>query len=434
MGMCDTPEMAVVCATNPAVAGANLIGQGAASVAGSAFNQWVQGMADALLDAMGKMLGFLWTWWVHIPTPGISATAGPVSQVQQHLAWYMMVAAGIGLLVGAGKLALSTNGGEQLRDTGLGLGRWVLLSTAGTAGVGLLVQAGDEFSTWIIQRAAGKDLAAAVGSYLAFSAPGTPGMTPTLVIILAIIAIFAAFIQAALMFVRAGMLVLCAGVLPLAAAAGIGGGAAKKTLDKLLSWMIAFVLFKPVAAVVYAATFWTIGAADANAQIAGLFMLVLASCALPALMRVITPQVESLTSSGGNSGAGMAAGQAAASGARMLTSGSGRTNGASAPSRGGSYQPGLASPGGASGSGPRGPVGPAGSAGLGAAGGGAAGAGAGAGAAAAGPVGAAAAGGAKTAGAVKQTVQGAAERGANPNDQQNPPSGGSQNPPGGSRR
>ncbi|WP_406693317.1 hypothetical protein REH65_33050 (plasmid) [Saccharopolyspora sp. ID03-671] len=424
-----------MCATSPTVAGASLIGSGAASIAGSAFDSWMKGMADALVDAMGKILGFLWTWWIHIPTPGISATAGPVSQVQHHLAWYMMVAAGIGLLVGAGKLALSTNGGQELRETGLGLGRWVLLSTAGTAGVGLLVQAGDEFSTWIIQRAAGKDLAAAVGSYLVFSAPGSPGMTPTLVIILAIIAIFAAFIQAALMFVRAGMLVLCAGVLPLAAAAGIGGGAGKKTMDKLLSWMIAFVLFKPVAAVVYAATFWTIGASDANAQIAGLFMLVLASCALPALMRVITPQVESLTSSGGNSGAGMAAGQAAASGARMLTSGSGRTNGASAPSRGGAYQPGLAAPSGATGSGPRGPVGPSGSAGLGAAGGGgAAGAGAGAGAAAAGPAGAVAAGGAKTVGAVKQTAQGAAEHGANPNDQQPPPSGGSQNPPGGSRR
>lgn len=413
MSMCDKPEMMMVCATNPAMQAGDLVGQAAGSAAGSAFNKWVEGMADAMLEAMGKMMGFLWTWWIHIPTPGISATSGPVAQVQHHLAWYMFIFGFVGLLIGAAKLAFSDNGGQQLRDTGHGLGRWILLSTAGAPGMALAVQAGDAFSTWIIQRAAGKDLGAAVTAYMAFGS--APGISQTLLIILALIAIVAAFVQAALMFVRAGMLVLCAGVLPLAAAAGIGGGAGKKTLDKILSWMIAFVLFKPAAAVVYAASFWTISADDPNAHLAGIFMIVLASCALPALMRVITPHVEGLTSSGGNSGAGMAAGQAAASGARMLSSGSGSGRSGGAAARGGGHQPGLTSPGGANGTGPRPAAAPTGGA-TGAPAGQAA---AGKTATATGPVGAVATVGL----AGKQAAQSAAERGSRPNDQQDPPSG-----------
>ncbi|MFC7344951.1 hypothetical protein [Saccharopolyspora griseoalba] len=405
MAMCDKPEMMMVCATNPAMQAGDLIGQAAGSAAGKAFNEWMQGMADAMLDAMGKMMGYLWTWWVHIPTPGISATQGPVAQIQHHLAWYMFIFGFLGLLIGAAKLALADNGGQQLRETGQGLGRWILLSTAGTAGLSLAVQAGDAFSTWIIHRAAGKDLGAAVGGYLLFSS--TPGASQTLIIILALIALIAAFVQAALMFVRAGMLVLCAGVLPLAAAAGIGGGAGKKTLDKILAWMIAFVLFKPTAAVVYAASFWTISADDPNAQLAGIFMVVLASCAMPALMRVITPHVEGLTGSGGSSGAGMAAGQAAASGARMLSSGSGSSSAgrSGGGGGGGGHRPGLTSPSGAGGS-----------TGASTAKTAAATKTAGAATAAAGPVGAVAAVGL----AGKKAAQSAADRGSRPNDQDQP--------------
>ena len=190
------------------------------------------------------------------------------------------------------------------------------------------------------------------------------------------------------MLVRVGVVTIFAGLLPLAAA-GTSTQTGMEYFKRMTSWLLAFVLYKPTAATVYASAFLMIGdGKDATSVLAGLFMLVLAIVALPALLRLITPMVGAAVAAGAGAGGGMAAaGMVMASGARMSGGGGGGGGFRGAGPTGGGQRPGLL-PGGASGS-PVGGSGPhptptgGGSAAAGAASAGA-GAGAGAGAASAG--------------------------------------------------
>ncbi len=182
-----------------------------------------------------------------------------------------------------------------------------------------------------------------------------------------------------LMLVRVGVITIFAGLLPLAAA-GTSTQTGMDYFKRMTSWLLAFVLYKPATATVYASAFLMIGdGKDATSVLAGLFMLVLSIVALPAMLRLITPMVGAAVATGAGAGGGMAAaGMVMATGARMSSGGSGARG--AGPSGGGSQQPGLlpggasGSPSGAGGGGPR-PAPTGGSrAGAASAGGGAAGA------------------------------------------------------------
>lgn len=69
----------------------------------------------------------------------------------------------------------------------------------------------------------------------------------------------------------------------------------------MIGWLIAFILFKPVAAMCYAGALWSVtNASNEIDQIAGIFLVILAAVlTLPALKRLIGPQVEK----GGGGGA-----------------------------------------------------------------------------------------------------------------------------------
>ena len=90
--------------------------------------------------------------------------------------------------------------------------------------------------------------------------------------------------------------------------------------DKYLSWLLAFILYKPAAATVYAAAFWLIGEGkDLMSIFTGMVAFCMAVVALPALMRLITPAVSAVTSGGsGMAAAGVSAGGQLASGAMQL--------------------------------------------------------------------------------------------------------------------
>ena len=99
----------------------------------------------------------------------------------------------------------------------------VVVSSAGAGFAALLIQASDEFSSWIIGQALGAD-DHAFATELA-ERMVDPLKDPTeqlqfaLIIFVGILMVITAIIQLALMIVRYGMLVLLVGVLPLTAAA-----------------------------------------------------------------------------------------------------------------------------------------------------------------------------------------------------------------------
>ena len=118
---------------------------------------------------------------------------------------------------------------------------------------------------------------------------------------LGIIAFLATVIQIMLMLVRGGMLVLLVGTLPLVAAFS-NTEMGMQWFRKASAWLVAFALYKPAAAVVYAVAFDLAGQQGALALLDGVMMLALAILALPALLRFVVPATSALAGGGGLEG------------------------------------------------------------------------------------------------------------------------------------
>jgi len=416
MGPCDTPIVGKLC---------DAAGEAAANAAEAAFGS----AARSAADGFGKMIGVMTTFWVQVPTPSLDGASSPVTLMREYTSWLTAAVGVLSILIAAGRMAL-TRDGRAATDSAKGLLQFVVLSTAGVAALSLLVEFGDAYSKWVIDKAAGGDLAKTLGPLTMLTQLLNP-LGSFVVLLLALVGIFSCVVQLGLMFVRSGILIILAGMFGIAGAAGINQGG-RQTRDKAVAWALAFALYKPVAATGYAGGFLATGKGDDVAtKIAGIFLIMIAVLALPALMRVLTPAVSAVTSGGG--GGGGVAGGAMASGAVQVLGGAGRSSASSAPSGGNGANPsgaGLVGPpgrtGGPGAAGSQGAAGTAGSAGAqttgaagaagasGAAAGGASGGAAAAGAAG-GPVGAgvgaAINAGAQATGAIKQSAQRATDQG-----------------------
>ena len=381
------------------------------SIAQGASNA-ITDLANGVTEALGTMVKSLGTLWVNVNTPTLIGTGGgadTVAFIRDSTAPYMLALAVVGVMIGGARIAWDQRGQLGL-DLLKSLVTLVAVAGAAVPTIFYLVVAADGFSQWIIdQSTQGTDFGANMTVLLALGAGPANPLGSLLVIILGLVAIVASFVQIMLMVARVGMLVILAGVLPLTASF-TATDTGKAWLRKAVGWTVAFILYKPAAAVVYATAFRLTGAKvfgdDGSGLInlaVGLVLMVLALIALPALMRFVVPMVSQLSSGGGGGGGmGLALAAAAPTGAAAITKvmrNSGSGGGSSAPGGAASAGPsGSSGPAGPSTAGPAGGPGPVGGAGgAGAAGAtGAAGAGAGAagGGAAAGGAGAGAAAGA----------------------------------------
>ena len=332
---------------------------------------------------------------------------GTVFFLQSSLWWYTGAAAIVSVIIGGVRMAW-----EQRAEPGLetvkSMLTLIVVGGSGVTIVSLLVTAADGFSSWVIDRSLdGGGFAENISALLSLSSSSPTPLPAMTIIVLGLIALIASCIQIALMIVRSGMLVILCGVLPLTASF-TNTQTGKSWFTKCIGWLTAFIMYKPAAAIVYAAAFRLAGA-DAFSDdgtglisaITGIILMVLALFAMPALMRFVTPMVAA--TAGGAAGMSMSGGQLG-----QIPTGSIRGSQLSGPGGG-------ASGGGGSGAGAsaasKGAGAGAGGAGAGAAGAGGAGAGAGAAGAgaAAGPIGLAAVAGIKAGKAVASGARHVAE-------------------------
>lgn len=354
------------------------------------------------------------------------AAAGATLFLQSGLWWYMGAGAVVSVIIGGARMAWEQRA-EPGRETIKAILTLVVVAGAGVTIVSMLVTAADRFSVWILDAS----LDCSVTSSTCFGAnmidllwlgsTGTGALGALLIVIFGLIAIIASFIQIVLMVARGGMLVILTGILPLSASF-TNTEMGKTWFKRCVAWLVAFILYKPAAAIVYATAFQLLGqdiftgdGSGVLAVLTGLMLMILALFAMPALMRFVTPMVGALA---GGAGGGMAAGAAMAalpSGAAAMgrmgsgSSGSGGASGPAGPSGasgsgGGSTSGGAGSSGGASGASSAATAGGA-SAGAGAAAGAGGGAAAGA---AGGPIGVAAGAAVDVASKTGQAAAGAA--------------------------
>ncbi|UKA77656.1 hypothetical protein [Arthrobacter sp. FW306-07-I] len=340
-------------------------------------NDSIKDMAQAIADAVGNVIKTLGTFWVNVGTPDITSAPGgstasdPVLYLQNSLYFWTAALAVLSVLVGSAKMVIERRG-APLRDLARSLATLIVVSGAGVAAVGLLTVAADQFSAWIIKNSTdGTSFNENITALLALSATSPIGSI--MIILLGLIAILASVMQIVLMIIRGGLLVILTGIFP-TAAAFTNTEAGKGWFQKCTAWLIAFILYKPAAAIVYATAFQLSGTrifgnvgegkdfgSALLTTVTGLALMVIALFAMPALMRFVTPMVGAVAGGGGAMAAGTVG--ALASGAISMGS-AGRGGGPSTSGAATAHSPSSQTPGsqGPSGTGSQGTAGTSGTA------------------------------------------------------------------------
>lgn len=303
----------------------------------STFGKVVTSMLTGLAQAM--TLGL--TFWAKVPNYTVDDLPSLMAKVRQYtdtIQIYLLAASIMlcGVRLAAAKASAAaeeaTEAFRVLLRTAIASSMWAGLIVLGT-------HASDNFAAWVITDATNNNAKGVVESIVQTSA--LTAFSPGLVLIFAVVGLLSAILQIVLAVIREGLLVVVTGVLPLAASAS-GARAGQQFHHKLLLWSVAFVLYKPLAAIAYMIAFTVAGnsatalnakpdSATAAKQLVAIALLCSVAFVLPAIMRLISP-VASM-GSGGVGGAAFAGGVLAGGGgaAGMV----GRLASGAADSRGG---------------------------------------------------------------------------------------------------
>ncbi|MEU1527158.1 hypothetical protein ABZ413_33715 [Nocardia rhamnosiphila] len=332
--LCDLP-------VPPGIA-CRAVQEGVTSLADSA----VDNLAIQFMEGFANLLRIFMTWWVKFPSPELSSDSGlspALSQVRGYTSGLQVLFLTAGVLFAGARLAMAKRGGVagEAQEAFLVLVRAVFGAMTFAAVITAATRAGDEFATWVIFDATRGDVNAVLIEMAEFDVlEGGSGLGMGTVLIVGILGLISMLIQLVMLVIRQALLLVVVAVLPIAAAAS-GTGSGSQAFKRLLAWSLAFVLWKPVGALIYAMAFTVAGHdhQDAQLKLLGLILLVLSVVALPALIRLVTPAVAALGGGGGASSvlAGGAAGVAMSalgnhSGARKVSEGENAAAGAQGPS------------------------------------------------------------------------------------------------------
>lgn len=327
------------------------------------------------------------TVWLGVGTPSLTGADSAVGFIHSTTR-LLVLALAIGSFMVAGiHLALSKRG-EGAMNVLHALLALALVSSVSVGAGQLLVEASDEFSTWVIGLVIDGD-AGQFGVKILNVTGINGGLGLTILIVGGLGALVANLVQIGLMFIRSSMLILLVGIMPVAAGA-FSTKWGRAWLSKIIAWFFAFLMFKPAASIIYAVAIklvqgesWSIADGDELTRfITGVIMMILAVLSLPALITFMVPATEALSS--GGSGAGAGAGAVLATGAMTVARGAGAAASGGAalgaaqsahgainsvasggsPGGGENSSPGVSGPAGASGSnGQDGATGPSGASG-----------------------------------------------------------------------
>jgi type IV secretion system protein TrbL len=301
--------------------------EGIQNVADGAIAEFVKSIYEGAVAFVAQVS----TFWLDTPSPDVANTA--VASLRADMSWYVAGFAILGFFVGLIKLVTSQDIKSSLIGIATPIVNLILATAVYATGIGLLLTASDQFARWIVQRSTGGEidftqLLTTSGALLA--SPGTA-------FLMFIILFIGALINLLFMYFRDVMfLILSAFIIVLAAASGSESG--RQAWRKANGWLIALLLFKPVAAGIYSLGFRMLvnGATNTDgkettvteaihASLMAILILVLAALALPALVKFVVPAA-GVGAGAFSGGAALGAGVTLAAGAAVIASG-----GAAAP-------------------------------------------------------------------------------------------------------
>lgn len=326
----------------------NALGGAASSavsdVAGSAFENIVQAIADGCRTA----LEYVSTFWMKVPSPDLASgsgqswsASGTISSLQHDIGPITAVLAVISFSLALGRIGWNP---ERAADGSRQIARQlmaVLVATLPAVAITeLLIQFGDEFSPWILQRASGTNTSDGFQQVLINgifgSETGLPDQGLGLYLIIFLLGLLGSLVQCIFMVVRgAAIWVLIIMLPPTAAMSASEEGFIR--FKRLCALILGFVMYKPVAAIIYATGIRLMSDGGSSSDqiqnaIYGLTIIVMAALALPAFIKFVMPAAAMGSSSAFSGGAALGA---VAAGAAVVALGGGGAAAAGASGAGG---------------------------------------------------------------------------------------------------
>jgi len=310
------------------------MGEGLKDLADGAIKEFIQSMYDGAIAFVAQVS----TFWIDTPSPDVNNAA--VASLREDMSWYVAAFAVLGFFLGLIKLVMSQDVKNSLIGLATPIVNLILATTAYAVGIGVLLTASDQFSKWIIERSVDGEINLAemlVPSQALLASPGTA-------FLLFILLLLGAIINLLFMYFRDVMfLILSAFIVVLAAGSGSEQG--RQAWRKANGWLVALLLFKPVAAGIYSLGFRMLVPRTPEGQEASvpeamhstliaLLILLLAALALPALIKFIVPAA-GVGAGAFSGGAALGAGVTLAAGAAVLAG----TGGAAAAGKGATTMP-----------------------------------------------------------------------------------------------
>ena len=288
----------------------DLFGDAIASLTNDWLNKAVSGLIQGVTEAV-KQVG---VWWLNIPAPILEGAMGdsPAQRIMIFTHALVPIIGMLSLLFVLPKIALQRDRDSVLGGV-FGFVRVIFFSGAGLGAIALLLQFGDVISPWLVQNISGgtfeDGIAQLTGGTSAVVSGESVGVLVCLVVLLPL-ALLGALLNMMFVVFSYGMIVVIAGMLPLAAAASFTEKG-NHQLQKIIGWIIALVLFKPVAAIIYGTGIGMMrgitggitgdqpGGQTVMQMLYGVVIIGAASFALPALLRIVAPAVAAGSRGGG---------------------------------------------------------------------------------------------------------------------------------------
>jgi hypothetical protein len=284
-------------------------GQAVSNAVGGVADSALHGLANAAASAADGLLKTLSAMWMNVNTPNLSAA----TDLQTWTKWITTVVAVVCILITAGQMALRRRG-EPAQVMLTGLVRVVVTGAAATFLVQTAASLADQYSSDMMNSTVahlnGGGWSGVISTTLIASAI-SPG--DVMLLIIAMLIIISSLIQLMLMLMRIGLMIVLTGTLPLVAAASMSDWG-QTWWRKHVGWLVAWLLYKPAAALLYVAAFRLTQGKALTEVLSGFMLLILAVLILPALLKVIVPATAHLGAGSGGQLA-MAAAGALATGA-----------------------------------------------------------------------------------------------------------------------
>lgn len=283
------------------------------AIAEAAADSVLQMFVEQLSEGINMTLKTMATSWFNVPSPNL-AGSGIVPALAGDLSTITALLAIASFLVGLAKVAIDMRASSGIPIVRM-LVNLVAVNAIGATSVGLLLVAGDQFSPWIVSRAAGEPFRTELLSGMIKLTSLQSNLAMGLII--GFFLLCAAIAQTLFMIVRGAMIIVLVVLLP-PIAAGTATEEGMHRFKRLFALLLGAVLYKPVAAIIFG-----VGIREMHGQSQGAWLmevlygfvtLMLAVLALPALIKFLMPAAAAgsspLFSGGAVAAAGIATGAA----------------------------------------------------------------------------------------------------------------------------